>query len=155
MWSALMGVYERTEQDGVGPPVYKKQGAEHYLWCTNACGAGQWAVAGNKGLVRRNVAPLASCGTAVLPSEHGVQWQHFTRVNAELEGMGEGNIVKDLSITCTEVWGSDVFSEGGEGGTAEPADEPPSRLAASDLPPSIPSPTSPSGYCPYGPIRAK
>ena len=54
-----MGVYKRTEQDGVGPPVYKKQGAEHYLWCLNACGAGLWAVAGNKGLVGGQKAPWA------------------------------------------------------------------------------------------------
>ena len=98
-----MGVYERTEQDEVGPPVYKKQGAEHYLWSSNACGAGQWHVAGNKGLVGGSTAPLASCGTAVLPTEHGLRWQHFTRVDAEREGMGKGNIVKDLTITCTEV----------------------------------------------------
>ena len=45
--------------------------------------------------------------------------------------------------------------EGRRGRGTQPADEPPSRLAASDLPPSIPSPTSPSSsaHDPAAPAR--
>lgn len=115
LWSALMGVYERTEQDGVGPPVYKKQGTDQYLWCSNACGAGQWHVAGNKSFVGGCISPLASCGTAVLPTEHGVRWQYFVKAGDIVGKAGDilkDLIVKDLSICCTEVWGAAASIQG-------------------------------------------
>ena len=158
-----MGVYALSEVKANGAPRFVKRlagGGAHYLYRNSTR---EWMATDDESNIAKNAGYLLSSRAADLPSKAGLGWQYADK----------GDWPDDPNLRCTEVTGPAAASprrargggggrrrgggreEGRRGRGAQPADEPPSRLAASDLPPSIPSPTSPSfsAHDPAAPAR--